>query len=59
MRHARLVVNNNETKRASLKTVDGIEGKILLEDLEGDRFYYDDATASFKGKKSNIKIRKS
>ena len=25
MRHARLVVNNNETKRASLKTVDGIE----------------------------------
>lgn len=25
MRHARLVVNNNDTKRASLKTVDGIE----------------------------------
>ncbi len=40
-----------------IKTVDGIEGKILVEDLEGDHFYYDDATASFKGRKSKIKIR--
>ena len=40
-----------------IKTVDGIEGKILLEDLEGDTFYYDDATASFKGRKSKVKIR--
>ncbi len=40
-----------------IKTADGIEGKILVEDLEGDKFYYDDATASFKGRKSKIKIR--
>jgi hypothetical protein len=25
MRHARLVVNNNDVKRASLKTPDGVE----------------------------------
>ncbi len=40
-----------------IKTIDGIEGKILAEDLEGDQFYYDDATASFKGRKSKVKIR--
>lgn len=40
-----------------IKTSDGIDGKILAEDLEGDKFFYDDATASYRGKKSKIKIR--
>lgn len=40
-----------------IKTPDGIEGKLLAEDIEGDTFIYDDSTCSFKGKKSKLKIK--
>ncbi len=40
-----------------VKTVDGIDGKIDLDDLEGDKFNYDDRTNSYKGKNSKVKIR--
>lgn len=39
-----------------IKTIEGIEGVITKEDLEGDDFYFDERTNSFKGKKSKIKI---
>ena len=40
-----------------VKTAEGIDGKILLEDIEGDTFNFDDRTNSYKGKKSKIKIK--
>ena len=40
-----------------IKTNDGIDGKILVEDINGDSFYYDNTTASFRGKKTKVKIR--
>ena len=40
-----------------VKTANGIEGVILPEDIEGDDFYYDDDTRSYKGKKSKTKIK--
>lgn len=40
-----------------IKTSSGITGKLLVEDIEGDTFIYDDRSCSFKGKKSKIKIK--
>lgn len=40
-----------------VKTPDGIEGKVNPSDLDGDRFYYDERTMSYKGKKSKLKIK--
>ncbi|MBQ8659339.1 MAG: VacB/RNase II family 3'-5' exoribonuclease [Bacilli bacterium] len=44
------------SKGIFIKTAEGIEGKINPCDLEGDDFFYDDRTCSFKGKRSKIKI---
>jgi len=40
-----------------VKMGNGVLGKIAPEDLKGDKFVYDDASASFKGKKSKRKLR--
>jgi len=40
-----------------IKTPDGIQGIIRPEDLDGDTFYYDDRTISFRGKRSKLKIK--
>ncbi|MBQ8193506.1 MAG: VacB/RNase II family 3'-5' exoribonuclease [Bacilli bacterium] len=39
-----------------IKTMNGIDGKIVPGDLEGDDFFYDDKSVSFKGRKSKAKI---
>lgn len=40
-----------------VKMENGVFGKIAPEDLQGDKFTYDEASASFKGKKSRRKLR--
>lgn len=40
-----------------IKTLEGIEGKLLLEDIEGDCFIYDARTNSFNGKKTKVRIK--
>ena len=40
-----------------IKTYDGIEGKLLIEDIEGDSFIYDARTNSFNGKKTKVRIK--
>lgn len=40
-----------------IKTHEGIDGKLLIEDIEGDDFVYDPRTNSFKGKKTKTKIK--
>lgn len=40
-----------------VRTTDGIEGKIDPHDLEGDTFIYDERSASYRGKKSKLKIK--
>lgn len=39
-----------------IKTMNGIDGKIVPGDLEGDKFFYDDKSVSFKGQKTKAKI---
>ena len=40
-----------------IKTHDGIDGKLLIEDIDGDDFFYDPRTNSFNGKKTKIRIK--
>lgn len=40
-----------------IKTTDGIDGKLLIEDIEGDDFFYDPRTNSFNGKKTKVRIK--
>ena len=40
-----------------VKTEQGITGRLYAEDIQGDRFYYNDSTLSFNGKKSKKKLR--
>ena len=40
-----------------VKTEQGITGRLYPEDIQGDRFNYNDATLSFNGKKSKKKLR--
>ena len=51
------VVTYVNSRGIYIKTPNGIEGKINPEDIEGDSFYYDDDTKSFKGKKTKSKIK--
>jgi exoribonuclease R len=40
-----------------VKTEQGITGRLYAEDIQGDKFNYNDATLSFNGKKSKKKLR--
>ena len=40
-----------------VKTEEGITGRLYAEDIQGDKFNYNDATLSFNGKKSKKKLR--
>lgn len=40
-----------------VKTEQGITGRLYAEDIQGDKFNYNDATMSFNGKKSKKKLR--
>ena len=40
-----------------VKTEEGIVGRLYPEDIQGDRFNYNDSTLSFNGKKSKKKLR--
>ena len=40
-----------------VKTDEGIVGRLYPEDIQGDRFNYNDSTLSFNGKKSKKKLR--
>ena len=40
-----------------VKTAEGISGRLYPEDVEGDKFNYNDRTLSFNGKKSKKKIK--
>lgn len=40
-----------------VKTEEGITGRLYAEDIQGDKFNYNDATMSFNGKKSKKKLR--
>ena len=40
-----------------IKTSQGIEGKIVAKDIEGDTFMYDFKTNTFKGKKTKYRIK--
>ena len=40
-----------------IKTFDGIDGKLLIEDIDGDDFFYDPRTNSFNGKKTKVRIK--
>ena len=40
-----------------IKTFDGIDGKLLIEDIDGDDFFYDQRTNSFNGKKTKVRIK--
>ena len=40
-----------------VKTDEGITGRLYAEDIQGDKFNYNDATLSFNGKKSKKKLR--
>ena len=40
-----------------IKTSDGIDGKLLIEDIDGDDFFYDPRTNSFNGKKTKVRIK--
>jgi len=52
-----VVVTYINSRGIYIKTPNGIEGKIEPIDIEGDTFYYDDETKSFRGKKTKSKIR--
>ena len=40
-----------------IKTMDGIDGKLLIEDIDGDDFFYDPRTNSFNGKRTKVRIK--
>lgn len=40
-----------------IKTEEGIDGKIDINDIEGDYFVFDNRTLSFKGRKTKVKIK--
>lgn len=52
---ARIVYVNS--RGIYIKTMDGIEGKLLVEDINGDDFFYDTRTNSFVGKKTKLKLK--
>ena len=50
-------MEHKEDRIPLIKTEQGITGRLYAEDIQGDKFNYNDSTLSFNGKKSKKKLR--
>ncbi len=51
----RITFLNN--KNIFVKTIDGIEGVLKIDEIDGDNFVYDEAKAYYRGQKSKAKLK--